>query len=114
LNAAVEDVGVQGELVKVVAEFWETGRVPAGWDGGLLKTLPKSGDLSNPGNHRGIMLLEVMYKVVANIIKTRLTPIQESVEQEPQCGFSPGRGCTDASFSLRMAIKKRREHELET
>jgi len=60
------------------------------------------------------MLLEVLCKVVANITKTRLTPIQEALEQEPQCGFRPGRGCTDASFSLRMAIKKRREHGLET
>jgi hypothetical protein len=60
------------------------------------------------------MLLEVLYKVVANVIKARLTPIQESLEQESQCGFRPGRGCSDASFSLRMAIRKRKEHGLET
>jgi len=60
------------------------------------------------------MLLEVLNKVVANIVKARLTPIQESLEQESQCGFRPGRGCSDASFSLRMAIKERREHGLET
>ena len=60
------------------------------------------------------MLLEVLYKVVANILKARLTPIQESLEHESQCGFCPGRGCSDASCSLRMAIKKRREHGLET
>lgn len=38
------------------------------------------------------MLLGVLYKVVANVIKPRLTPIQEAPEQEPQCGFRPGGG----------------------
>jgi len=60
------------------------------------------------------MLLEVLYKVVANLLKNRLTPIQESLEQESQCGFRPNRGCTDASFSLGMAVKRRREHGMET
>ena len=84
--------------------------MPASWEEGLLKILAKSGDLSDPGNYRGTMLLEVLYKVVANIIKVRLTPIQEALEKESQCGFRPGRGCSDASFSLRMAVKLRREH----
>jgi len=102
-------------LVKeMVMDFWEGEVAPKSWEDGLLKILPKSGDLSQPGNYRGVMLLEVLYKVIANLIKDRLTPIQESLEQESQCGFRPGRGCSDASFSLRMAIKKRREHGLET
>jgi len=102
-------------LVKeMVLGFWEGEVAPKSWEDGLLKILPKSGDLSQRGNYRGIMLLEVLYKIVANLIKARLTPIQESLEQESQCGFRPGRGCSDASFSLRLAIKKRREHGLET
>jgi len=114
VKAVTTNEGVLGELVKGVGDFWISERVPAGWEDGLLKILPKSGDLSKLGNYRGIMLLEVLYKVVANIIKGRLTPIQEAMEQESHCGFRPGRGCTDASFSLRMAIEKRQEHGMET
>ena len=58
-----------GMVVDFVLEFWESEETPVEWEMGLLKILPKSGDLSQPGNHRGIMLLEVGYKVVANIIK---------------------------------------------
>jgi len=87
----------------MVLGFWEGEVAPTSWEDGLLKILPKSGDLSQPGNYRGIMLLEVLYKkVVANLIKARLTPIQEPLEQESRCGFRPGRGCSDASFSLRI------------
>ena len=78
----------------------------------MLKILPKKGDLSDPGNHRGIMLLEVAYKIVAIIILTRIQPIEKGLDHESQCGFRPGRGCTDAVFTLKQALRKRREHGL--
>ena len=45
----------------------------------LLSILPKKGDLSKPGNYRGIMMLEVFYKIAGNIILARLTPIKEGL-----------------------------------
>ena len=81
----------------MVLHFWETEDVPPEWEVGLLKILPKKGDRSLPGNYRGIMLLEVAYKIVANLLLARLTPIKEALPHEPQCGFRPRRGCTDAS-----------------
>jgi hypothetical protein len=36
----------------------------------LLKILEKKGDLSLPKNYRGIMVLEVAYKVVANTMQS--------------------------------------------
>ena len=101
-------------LKQMVLHFWETGLVPSEWEIGILKILPKKGDLSNPGNHRGIMMLEVAYKIGANILKSRLVPIQESLDHEAQCGFRPGRGCADAVFTVKTALRKRREHGLET
>ena len=87
-------------LKHVVHMFWETKAVPTEWE--LLKILPKKGDLSQPGNHRGIMLLEVAYKVIAIIILARLQPIEEGLDHESQCGFRPGRGCSDAVFTVQM------------
>ena len=101
-------------LKYVIEQFWETGVVPNEWEVGLLKILPKKGDLSQPGNHRGIMLLEVAYKIIAIILLARLQPIAEGLDHESQCGFRPGRGCTDAVFTIKMALKKRQEHGLET
>ena len=58
----------------MVLHFWETGLVPipSEWEIGKLKILPKKGDLTNPGNHRVIMMLEVSYKIGANILKSGL------------------------------------------
>ena len=66
------------------------------------------------GNHRGIMMLEACYKVVAIITHSRLTPTLESLDHEPQCGFRSGRSTSDAVFTIKAALKKRKEHGLES
>ena len=101
-------------LRRIVIDFWETELPPDEWEKGQLVILPKKGDLSLPGNHRGIMLLEVAYKIIAIILHGRLLPIEENLDHESQCGFRPGRGTMDAIFTVKMALKKRREHGLET
>ena len=103
-------------LKSIVLDFWHTELTPTEWEKGLLTILAKKGDLSLPGNYRGIMLLETAYKIVAIIINGRLLPIEEGLapEHESQCGFRPGRGCTDAIFTVKLAMKKRREHGLES
>ena len=101
-------------LRQVILDFWETERPHVEWDTGLLKVLPKKGDLSKPGNYRGIMLLEVAYKIIAINLHARLQPIEEGLDHESQCGFRPGRSCTDSIFSIKIALKKRREHGQES
>ena len=83
-------------LKTVVLQFWDSETVPEEWNIGHLIILPKKGDLSLPKNYRGIMLLEIAYKIIAIILHSRLLPIEESLDDEPQCGFRPGRGCMDA------------------
>ena len=105
-----------GFVRNLVQHFWETEELPEGWETGLLSILPKKGDLSLPGNYRGIMMLETAYKIAGNIILVRLKPIKEggTLNHENQNGFRPNRGCFDAIFSIKTLIKKRREHGLET
>eukprot|EP00966_Prymnesium_polylepis_P107512 2488683-Prymnesium_polylepis.1 len=101
-------------VASMVHRFWETGEVEPEWETGLLAILAKKGDLSDPGNYRGIMMLEVAYKILANLLHARLEPIMESLDHESQCGFRRRRGCSDAIFTIQELIAKRREHGLET
>ena len=93
-------------LKDVILQFWLSEKVPSEWDTGKLNILPKKGDLSLPKNYRGIMLLETAYKIVAIILHKRLLPIEENIEHEAQCGFRPGRGCMDAIYTVKSAVKK--------
>ena len=76
-------------LKSLILDFWRSEKSPQQWLTGLLKILPKKGDLSLPGNHRGIMLLEAAYKIVTILLLNRLRPIAEKLDHEQQCGFRP-------------------------
>ncbi len=62
-------------ILHFVIQFWLTKKPHVEWEIYLLSILPKKGDMSNLGNYRGIIMLEVAYKNVANIILTRPKPI---------------------------------------
>ena len=59
--------------------FWIDEEMPSEWEIGVLKILPKKGNLSDAGNHRGIMLLEVAYKIVALMQYSRSNKPSENV-----------------------------------
>ena len=101
-------------LVPMVEEFWETQRVPAGWEEMKCSVLFKKGDAADPGNYRSIMLIKITQKIVLIIIGSRLGTLIECLDIESQCGFRCGRGCRDAIFAVRLLLKKRKEHQLET
>ena len=72
----------------------------------------RRGTKSKCENYRGITLLPTAYKLYANIIKNRLNAHLEDEMEEEQCGFRKGRSCTDAIFTARQIIEKRKEHKL--
>ena len=43
-----------------------------------------------PKNYRGIVLLEIAYKIVTNILNASLLMIEESLDHKSQYGFRPG------------------------
>ena len=112
---ALGETGESFALVKqIVHAFWSSEEMPTEWETGLLSILFKKGSKSDPNNYRGIMMLEVAYKIVANIIRARLNPLIEALDHESQCGFRIERGTSDGIFTVKQAINKRREHGLET
>ena len=59
-------------------------------------------------------LIEMAYKIIAIILHARLLPIEESLDHETQFGFTPGRGCVNTIFTNKTALKKRRNHGLDS
>ena len=69
-KAIWEEGGEAAGLLKdCIMTIWGQEQLPEFWLDALLKILPKSGDKSDPSNCRGIQLLEVMYKILGNIMK---------------------------------------------
>jgi len=77
----------------------------------------KKAVLGEASLYRGIMMLEVGYKIIGHILLARLKIIKEDakhLDHEAQCGFRNGRGCTDHTFTVKSLVTKRREHNQET
>ena len=60
------------------------------------------------------MLLDAACKIISAILASRLTTLlTQGGSVEEQNGFLPARGCTDAVFTLKVMLQKRKEHGLE-
>ena len=56
-------------------------------------------------NYRGISLLSTSYKILSNILLSRMTPLAN----EYQCGFRRNRSTVDHIFSIRKILEKKCE-----
>ena len=99
------------KLVELFGDVWRAGVVPQEWVDATLVPIPKKGDLSRCDNWRGISLLDVVGKVLASVIQTRLQSVAADFLPESQCGFRRGRSCTDMVFSVRQFLEKTIEHD---
>ena len=68
------------------------------------------GDLIQCDNWRGISLLDVTGKILANIIHSRLQNVVKEVLSDSQCGFQAGRGCAVRNFCARQLVEKTKEN----
>ena len=97
-------------LLALVHQVWHEGSVPQAWRDVELVPILKKGDLSSCDKWRGIVLLDVVGKVVGRLIQNRLQHLAESELPDSQCGFRQGRSCTDQIFSVGQYIEKLNEH----
>ncbi len=61
---------------------WEERQVPQDWINAILVPIPKKGNLHVCVNWRGIALLDVVGKLVARIVQSRLQVVAEKVLPE--------------------------------
>ena len=73
---------------------------------GVISPILKKGDKTVCDNHRGITLLSHAGKIYTRIVEARLRQCVESVLDDSQYGFRPGRSTTDAVFTIKMILEK--------
>ena len=59
---------------------------------------------SDCSNYRGISLLPITYKILSNILLSRLTPYAEEITGDHQCGFRRNRSATDHVLCVRPVL----------
>ena len=71
---------------KLIISIWNKEEFPDEWKESTIVPIYKKGDKTDCSNYKGISLWPTMYKILSNILLSRLTPYAEIIG-EHQCGF---------------------------
>jgi len=85
--------------------------LPEEWKELMMVPIYKKGDKIDCSNCRGISLLPATYKLLSNILLSRLTPYTEEIVGDQQCGFRRNRSATDHTFCMHQILYLRKKWE---
>jgi sorting nexin-29 len=86
--------------------IWSKEELPHQWKESIVVPIHKKGDKTDCSNYRGISLLSTSYKILSNILLSRLTPYADEIIGDHQCGFRRNRSTTDQIFYIRQILEK--------
>jgi hypothetical protein len=64
--------------------------LPDHWKESIIVPVHKKSDKTDSNNYRGISLLSTSYKILSNILLSRLTPCTDEIIGDHQCWFRSG------------------------
>jgi hypothetical protein len=83
-------------------------KFPSAWSKGLITSLHKSGDPTDPNNYRGLTLLSCLGKLFTNTMNKRLYShlTDNKLLNKWQAGFMPNYRTTDQTYILQSIVNK--------
>jgi hypothetical protein len=81
---AAEFIQAGGEILlsvihKLINSVWNKEELPDQWKESIIVPIHKKGYKSDCNNYRGISLLSTSYKIVQNILHSRLSPYVDKI-----------------------------------
>ena len=95
-----------------INKYWDNKKDCEGWHNSQCVLVPKSGDISNPNKWRGVMLMDVMSKILIRVMHERAFKILDKHGTKFQFGGTPKLGCQDDLFTLKSILNTRKNHDL--
>ena len=92
---------------RLIISVWNKEELPEEWKESIIVPIYKKGDKTDCNNYRGISLLPTTYKILSNILLSRLIPYAEEVFGDHQCEFRRNRSTTDHIFCMRQILEKK-------
>jgi len=67
------------EIHKLITSIWKKEKLPEEWKESIIIPIHKKGDKIDCSNYRGISLLPTTYKILPNILLSRLIPYAKEI-----------------------------------
>jgi len=109
----VEDRTMCLEIHKLITSIWKKEKLPEECKESITLPIHKKGDKTNCNNYRGISLLPTTYKILSNILLSRLIPYAKEIIGDHQCGFRRKRSTIDQILCIRQILEKKWEYNEE-
>jgi hypothetical protein len=84
--------------------------MPDQWKESIIVPIHIEGDKTDCNKYRGISLLSTSYKMLSNILLSRLGPYIDEITGDHQRGFRCFRSTTDQIFYIRQILRKKWEY----
>ena len=94
------------QIHKLITSIWKKEKLPEEWKESIIVPIHKMGDKTDCNNYRGISLLPTTYKILSNILLSRLTPYAKEIIGDHQCGFRRNRQTIDHIFCIAKYLRK--------
>ncbi|KAL4141433.1 hypothetical protein QTP88_004071 [Uroleucon formosanum] len=101
------------QLKRLVDNIWKQEEIPATWHMSVLCPVHKKGDAMVCQNYRGISLLNICYKVVSNIILSRIKPYTREIIGKYQSSFMSGKSTVDQIHTIKQIVEKSHEFDID-
>jgi hypothetical protein len=75
------------EIHKLINYIWSTEELPEQWKELVIVPIYKKSDKTDCINYRGVSLLSNTYKILSNILLSKLIPCAKEITGDHQCGF---------------------------
>ena len=101
------------EIHKRIISIWKKEKLPEEWKESIIVPIHKKGDKTDCNKYRGISLLPTTYKILSNILLSRLIPYAKEIIGDHQCGFRRNRSTIDHIFCYLQILEKKWEYNEE-
>jgi len=101
------------EIHKLITSIWKKEKLPEEWKESIIVPIHKKGDKMDCNNCRGISLLPTTYKILSNILLSRLISYVKEIIGNHQCGFRRNRSTIDHIFCICQILEKKWEYNEE-
>ena len=98
------------EIHKLITSIWKKEKLPEEWKESIIVPIHKKEDETDCNNYRSISLLPTTYKILSNILLSRLIPYVKEIIGDHQCGFRRNRSTVDHIFCIRQILEKKWEY----
>ena len=101
------------EIHKLFTSIWKKEKLPEEWKKSITVPIDKKGDKTDSNNYGGISLLPATYKILSNILLSRLIPYAKEIIGDHSCGFRRNKLTIDRTFCIRQILEKKWEYNEE-